>query len=788
MSDLLPAPTDLGAPDHFQAWRPDQPAAILRAIDSERRFVGLVMPTGSGKSLTYVATHLLTGARTLILTSTKGLQTQLLRDFEPTGMVDVRGQNAYECIALQNELAEYASHDGRSSCEEGPCHAGIECTRRPSRSNPGATGCLYYDAIAKARRSRLVVTNYKFWMSQELYGQGLGQFDQLVLDEAHNAPDELASFLSTKVTLKDIEVIARSKVPADPADLAQWREWAGARAEWLTNLLEQWRPQSRQEISLHRQSRHVLRKLELLKRLDPLSWIVIEKGNEWTFDPVWASAYAESTLFLHTPKIIFTSATFNAKTAELMGVSGPELDLHEVASGFPIPRRPVIWIPTVRVDHRADESMERLWLARIDQIIRARSDRNGIIHTISYARRNKILQHSEFASRMITHDRENTRAAVERFKYAPPGSILLSPSMTTGWDFPYEECEYQIILKVPFPDSRDPIMQARTLQDRDYPAYIAMQQLVQAVGRGMRAPDDQCECVAPGTRVLTDDLRWVPAGTLRDGDRLLAFDEQGRGRGYRRKWRTAFVVKSVTRKMPRMRVLLSNDRSVVCTPNHPWLILPRGSNVHTWRRSDELKRGTRLARFFTPWDDATTYAQGWLAGIADGEGSLVLRAGKRNPNVTGIYLVQNFGPVLFEIERRLRERGYQFSTSMGANGRICHVKIKGGFPEHVRFLGEMRPVRLLHKFLSSERNEDARAGARLEVADVAALSDGPITSLQTSTGTYIAEGLGAHNTFIIDDHVGWFLSKNKHLAPQWFLRAFRKSETIPQPPVSLRSA
>src|SRR3990172_12324316 len=39
-------------------------------------------------------------------------------------------------------------------------------------------------------------------------------------------------------------------------------------------------------------------------------------------------------------------------------------------------------------------------------------------------------------------------------------------------------------------------------------------------------------CTVPGTRILTQDLRWVPVETLQPGDTLLAFDETGP----RRKW------------------------------------------------------------------------------------------------------------------------------------------------------------------------------------------------------------------------------------------------------------
>ena len=40
------------------------------------------------------------------------------------------------------------------------------------------------------------------------------------------------------------------------------------------------------------------------------------------------------------------------------------------------------------------------------------------------------------------------------------GTVLVSPSVSTGYDFPGRECEWQFICKVPFPDGRAKIQQA----------------------------------------------------------------------------------------------------------------------------------------------------------------------------------------------------------------------------------------------------------------------------------------------------------------------------------------
>lgn len=501
MSLLLPPPVALGAPEKFADWRNHQPTAILKAVETEKRFTAMVLPTGSGKSLTVVGAALLAGWRTAVLTSTKLLQHQYTDDFASAGMVDVRGMNAYACVAFKDEHMALAEQRWQS-CEEGPCHAGNYCSRKPSRNNPDAGGCQYYDAVQRAREARLVVTNYKFWLSQHYFGQGLGNFDCLVLDEAHNAPQELADFLSTELTNKDIEGTLQATWPNELHDVAAWGAWAKRELAKAERVLETWKPHSKFEMTRFRQLKSVARKLTVLTTLNATDWVMTEDNGIWHFDPVWVKDHREK-LLVQTPKVILTSATFNAKTADMLGLQPDDMEWHEAESDFPVERRPVYWVNTVKVDFRMTESDEREWMTRIDQILGARQDRKGIIHTVSYKRRNYILEHSEFRSRMITHDSRTARSAVEKFKAAEPGAILVSPSMTTGYDFPMSECEFQIITKVPFPDSRAPVMKARTASDKDYPAYIAMQELVQAVGRGMRSQDDQCESV-----IVDNNASW----------------------------------------------------------------------------------------------------------------------------------------------------------------------------------------------------------------------------------------------------------------------------------------
>jgi Rad3-related DNA helicase len=142
-----------------------------------------------------------------------------------------------------------------------------------------------------------------------------------------------------------------------------------------------------------------------------------------------------------------------------------------------------------------------LWLSRINQIVEARGDRKGIIHCVSYQRQGEIVSASPAPGWIVGHTSDETASMIEWFKASRPPLVLASPSITTGYDFPGCDCEFQIIAKLPFPDSRAKIIQARSKADPSYIPYLTIQSLIQATGRGMRAIDDQCE-----TFILDDHI------------------------------------------------------------------------------------------------------------------------------------------------------------------------------------------------------------------------------------------------------------------------------------------
>lgn len=502
-SAFLPPPAALGLPEAFNAWRPGQIDAVLHALDAKQRFTGLVLPTGFGKSLVYMAIAHLSGAhddraQTVILTRTKALQRQLMRDFAALdGTILVQGQRAYLCTALEpgGELFMRFAEGGsrrQTFVDAGPCHVGVFCSKKLG-------GCEYFDTLRDANDAKIIITNYAWWMSDAARSI---RPTLLVLDEGHEAPDALADALGASIPPQLVQAVLGETMPGSGKLTSEgWSEWARAKAVHLAKLLDGAQPATREAMMKIRRAQSLARLLKRVTTIRPELLLVSDELDAIRFDVVWAAPHAEDELFRRVGRVLLTSATMTRHTADLIGIMEKDLSMYEGGDGFPKDRRPVYISPArmppfgdpVRVDHRLSPEGEAAWLAHIDKIIDGRRDRKGIIHSVSYRRRDLLLLKSKHHASMMTHGRHDAEAKIADFKAARPGSILVSPAVTTGYDFPYEECEYQIVCKVPFPDRRDPVTNARTIIDARYPNHLAMQTLVQAVGRGMRAADDRCE-------------------------------------------------------------------------------------------------------------------------------------------------------------------------------------------------------------------------------------------------------------------------------------------------------
>jgi predicted phosphodiesterase len=255
-------------------------------------------------------------------------------------------------------------------------------------------------------------------------------------------------------------------------------------------------------------------------------------------------------------------------------------------------------------------------------------------------------------------------------------------------------------------------------------------------------------CVGLGTRILTADMRWVAAETLKVGDPVVGFDEwpSERNQGGR-KFRTTTVTATGIKMLPMYEIELEDGTILRSTDEHRWIC---DNGDRGWIRTDGLtvrkSRSTRLNRFFRPWEPPTnSWTAGYLSGAFDADGT-VTKCGDVGVSIS---FAQNENAMLDKVKALLDEHEFpftakQFEVHERGNYPSQHVHLRGGRQEMCRFLGMMQPPRLLSRFGLDGARLEARE--RLAVVRQKYLGLQPAVTLSTGTKTYIAEGFGAHNT------------------------------------------
>lgn len=486
-------PSDLEMPERFNGgWRPGQYSVLTDAIDAETRFTGHCVGCGFGKSLIFTAFARMLGGRTLILTPFKGLQDQLREQFP--FVTDLRGKGSYFCSRLH------------TNCEMGA----PRCDARASAL--GSSMCPHRSAVKEATESEIVVTNYSCWLHQT-YGQGIGTFDTLIMDEADTAEGALSDFLSFHLSARECLGDLRYKAAPHWNDgLSDWAGWASSIKSKLRADVDDAEKDAKKSdnsslLEHFFYLRNLLRKIETLSNARPEYWVeeVTQEGIK--FDPIWPGRSAEKFLFRGIKRVLLFSGTLNTKTMDVLGLRKDDYTFFDYPSPFHPASNPLILVPTGAFKYPVGSELLDKTISLFDAMVDKRLDRKGIFQSVSFKHLEHCLERTRHKKLFLTNETKyaggsrKTSDVVEVFKKSPPPTILGSPSITAGWDFPDDQCRYQAILKVPFPDTTSEVSQRRKKLDPEYYDNETMRTLVQITSRPMRSVYDWCENWIFDTRV-----------------------------------------------------------------------------------------------------------------------------------------------------------------------------------------------------------------------------------------------------------------------------------------------
>lgn len=253
-------------------------------------------------------------------------------------------------------------------------------------------------------------------------------------------------------------------------------------------------------------------------------------------------------------------------------------------------------------------------------------------------------------------------------------------------------------------------------------------------------------CVDTEAKILQTDLTWCRAADIEVGAELIGFDERV-GAGHSHSFRAAVVTAVKQIRRPRVRVNTSHGSTIVSV-EHRFVAREPHHSKRRWVYAQDLRPGMRMAFLAEPWEVERGWEAGYLAGFFDGEGWI---------SRVNVGYAQNPGPVLDNVQAMLRARGFQFSQT-GCNTN-AHCEITNGIRDTLRFLGTIRPPRLMRKArqIWEGRRTWGKQSPVVTVTSVEFLPEDVVIAIETTTGTYISDGFFSHNCGIEAVLLGWFM-------------------------------
>ncbi len=442
------SPADLGLP--FASWRPHQQETISRIAASSAETHLLEAPTGFGKGAVAVGVLQLQQARGVILTHTKALQEEYAVRFP--WIASVQGAGNF----------------------------------------PGNTDA-YLEQRDRGLTTRVMVTNYQWFLRAANLDQPPQTLDWLVCDEAHAIEDAIGILLELTLDRPRYRCLGLEFPPA-----YDWRGFESYARDTLPRVqeaLETCRTRrladSRPD-SLMKDLQYLQWALWLITR-PGLGWVATERGEVIELRPSRPGLLAPHLLFRHARRHLLMSATILHHEAFAYSLRVSRWEAVSVPSIIHPSRRPVYYQPAASMGRKRrgpnSASLQALTQA-VDRIIAHHQGQSGVIHTVNYQIAEDLVRTSAYRHLFITHQDSATRGyALARFQQTP-GSILVSPSMDLGVDLPADSARWQIICKMPFPNLAVPAVDMRQRADPSWYAWRTLTRLVQACGRIVRGEDD----------------------------------------------------------------------------------------------------------------------------------------------------------------------------------------------------------------------------------------------------------------------------------------------------------
>lgn len=485
---------------------------IKKSILTGKKNICLNLPTGTGKSFLSVSlfanwyrNFINENARFTVLTNSKILQDQYLRDFD--FIKNYKGRSNYYCDQFDTD-----------------CATGADMNRILKKK---CSNCPYDIAKNRWIYSDIGITNFHLFNTLSIYQKEILEqrgANVLIVDECHDFDAVFSTFISTDLnanilkrcglTLKEVEkyddkFISKIKKIEKYIDFLE-----NNLMPFLIDKVKFFETQISN--SDDKKSRELLNYLQNLEnkilsfeelidsyKLNPGNFTLdveedkkdkMYSGIKLITQPIWVHEYLKEIVWKRYDHIIFMSGTILNKEVFcfLNGLEDELTTFHQIPSPFKLKNRPIYYLKLGKMNFSSKEETFLNQLVYIKKILNKYKDKKGIIHTNSYEL-TEWLQQNLQNDRLLFHNTENKQEILEKHIASQTPSVIVSPSMSNGVDLKGNLSRFQIILKIPYPSLGSNAVKARQRANPNWYSLTTISTLIQTYGRSIRSEDDYCD-------------------------------------------------------------------------------------------------------------------------------------------------------------------------------------------------------------------------------------------------------------------------------------------------------
>lgn len=494
--------------------RESQNTVLTKLEDNWDKYKYFVIeaPTGVGKSA--IAKSILSSVNNgFLITATKQLQDQYIKDFPGRDIVSIKGKANYPCN-LNPQL----------NCEIGQCIADKDLMKKCKLTK----NCKYYNQRERALYSNTCLTSYQYMLrSFECAGFWKSR-DVIVFDECHLLEQQICQWASIELKPRELneKYGVLNGIPFDefvflstPPEVSGFKENRQFLFKIMDNI-KRTRDAMFEEIkdTLKIKNADELNEDELdellashtdyymldkfYKKMDIFFKSINRHEESWLIDPTEDGLSLIPLQVDHlfdkfikkwaNKKIIFMSATIINTTGfcKSLGLTKENTGVIRIEPEFDPKKSPIIYKPSGKMNYaNIDETMKKV-ISDVEYIINQHHGEKGIIHTGNYKIAHELFNNINTNRFIMKEEGETNEDILKKHAKSTRDSILLSPSLTTGTDLKDDLGRFQIIVKLPWGSLLDNRVKKKIEVESDWYESEMFRTFTQACGRSTRSSDD----------------------------------------------------------------------------------------------------------------------------------------------------------------------------------------------------------------------------------------------------------------------------------------------------------